>query len=126
MQWAASYIGSNFALIAVVVLVVAALVVIAIFSRNWKVAVAALIVTAAGLGYQHLDKMIYQRFVAEQAANEIAMLKGRLKTLSDANEAHAKRAAADADEIETLKTETPKNDKPAIDAETAKRIGKIR
>lgn len=128
-MWALSYIGSNFALILVVVLVVVVLGAIAWFAKNWKVAVAALLVTAAGLGYQHIDKTAYQRRVSEEAAEQVKVLQGRLDTLQKQTAADAERAKADAAYIESLEAlagDTPANDKPAIDQVTAGRIGAIK
>lgn len=128
-MWALSYIGSNFALILIVVLAVVALGAIAWFAKNWKVAVAALLVLGAGLAYQHIDKTAYQRRVSEEAAAEVATLKGRLATLQKQTAADAERAKADAayiDSLEALVSETPANDKPALDQSTAGRIGAIK
>lgn len=129
MAWALSYIGSNFALILVVVLAIVALGAVAWFARNWKVAVAALLVLGAGLAYQHIDKTAYQRRVSEEAAAEVATLKGRLATLQKQTAADAERAKADAAYIESLEAlagETPPNNTPAIDKSTANRIGAIK
>ena len=128
-MWALSYIGSNFALILVVVLAVVALGAVAWFAKNWKVAVAALFVLGAGLAYQHIDKTAYQRRVSEEAAAEVATLKGRLATLQKQTAADAERAKADAAYIESLEAqagETPPNNTPAIDKSTANRIGAIK
>jgi CBS-domain-containing membrane protein len=128
-MWALSYIGSNFALILVVVIAVIALGAVAWFARNWKVAVAALLVLGAGLAYQHVDKTAYQRRVSEEAAAEVATLKGRLATLQKQTAADAERAKADAayiDALEALANDTPRNDTPAIYKDTANRIGAIK
>lgn len=129
MAWALSYIGSNFALILVVVIAVVALGAVAWFAKNWKVAVAALAVLAAGLAYQHIDKNAYQRRVSEEAAAQVKVLQGRLDTLAKQSAADAARAKADADYIEALEalaSETPPNDTPAIDKGTANRIGAVK
>lgn len=129
MMWALSYIGSNFALILVVVLAVVALGAVAWFARNWKVAVAALLVLGAGLAYQQIDENAYQRRVSEEAAAQVETLKGRLVTLQKQTAADAERAKADAayiESLEALASETPANDKPAIDQGTANRIGAVK
>lgn len=128
-MWALSYIGSNFALILVVVLAIVALGAVAWFARNWKVAVAALLVLGAGLAYQHVDKTAYQRRVNEEAVATVKRLQGRLDTLQKQSAADAERAKADAAYIESLEIladETPKNDTPAIDKDTANRIGAVK
>jgi predicted negative regulator of RcsB-dependent stress response len=135
-MWALSYLGSKFALIIVVFLAVVALGAVAWFAKNWKVAVAAALVLAAGFAYMQIDKSAYQRRVAEEAAAQIEMVRselktaqGRLATLQKISDADAKRAFDDAkriDELETMATATPRNDGAALDAATAKRIGAIK
>jgi apolipoprotein N-acyltransferase len=128
MQWAASYIGSNFALILVVALAVIALGAVAWFAKNWKVAVAAVVVLGLGLAYQQIDKNAYQRAVAEQAAAKVAILQDRLDALTKVSEADAARAAEDALYIAALEAQagtTPPNGGPCIPADAAKRIGGI-
>ena len=129
MQWTASYIGSNFALILVVVLAVVALGAVAWFAKNRKVAVAAVVVLGLGLAYQQIDKNAYQRAVAEQAAAKVAVLQGRLDALNKVAEADAARAAEDALYIAALEANagiTPPNNGPCLDADAAKRIGGIK
>lgn len=129
MQWTASYIGSNFALILVVTLAVIALGAVAWFAKNWKVAVAAVVVLGLGLAYQQIDKNAYQRAVAEQAAAKVAILQSRLDALNRVAEADAARAAEDALYIAALEANagiTPPNNGPCLDADAAKRIGGIR
>jgi hypothetical protein len=129
MQWTASYIGSNFALILVVALAVIALGAVAWFAKNWKVAVAAVIVLGLGLAYQQIDKNAYQRAVAEQAAAKVAILQDRLDTLTKVAEADAARAAEDALYIAALEAHagtTPPNGGPCLPADAAKRIGGIK
>lgn len=129
MQWTASYIGSNFALILVVALAVIALGAVAWFAKNWKVAVAAAVVLGLGLAYQQIDKNAYQRAVAEQAAAKVAILQGRLDALNKVAEADAARAAEDALYIAALEANagiTPPNNGPCLDADAAKRIGGIK
>lgn len=128
MMWVLSYIGANFALILVVVLLVAALGVVAWVARNWKVAVAAVAVLACGLSYQQIDKTAYQRRVAEEAAQQVAILQGRLDTISEANRANAERALADTAriaELEARADSTPANAAPCLDNEASKRVGDI-
>lgn len=129
MNWLLSYIGSNFALIAIVVLLVVALGAVAWFSRNWKVAVAAAAVLAIGLAYQQVDKNAYQRRIAEEAAARIAVMQGRLDTSNKANQVYAKQAAKDAVEMERLRAaagNTPANATVALPADAARRIGAVR
>ncbi len=129
LVWLLSYLGANLALVLVVVLAVVALGVVAWFAKNWKVAVAAACVLAAGLAYQQVDKTAYQRRVSEEAAARVAVLQGRLDTLQDVNTADAERAlAANARiaELETLAAETPANNNQCLPEDAAKRVGDIR
>lgn len=128
-MWLLSYVGANFALILVVVLAVVALGAVAWFARNWKVAVAAVVVLAAGLAYQQIDKSAYQRAVNEQKAREIAIIQGRLDTLSKVAAAYAERAASDEATIEALRVQasaTPANDAACLPDDAAKRIGDVK
>jgi hypothetical protein len=127
--WILSYLSANFALIIVVVLAVIALGAVAWFAKNWKVAVAAGCVLAAGFAYQQIDKNAYQRRVAEEAAQQVRVLQGRLDALQAANQADAKRAATDAVTIDALRqqaAQTPANDAACLDGDAAKRVGDIR
>jgi positive regulator of sigma E activity len=76
-MWFLSYWAANFALIIVVTLAVVALGAVAWFAKNWKVAVAAAAVLAAGFAYMQIDKSAYQRRVAEEAAAQVKLLQGR-------------------------------------------------
>lgn len=128
-MWLLSYVGSNFALIAVVVLAVVALGAVAWFARNWKVAVAAVAVLAAGLAYQHIDKTAYQRAVDEQKARELKVLQDRINTLSELNLADTARAAANAatiDALRNLASDTPANNAPGLPKDSAERVGNIK
>ncbi|MGB3042432.1 MAG: hypothetical protein WBB98_04530 [Xanthobacteraceae bacterium] len=127
-MWLLSYLGANFALVLVVVLAVVALGAVAWFAKNWKVAVAALVVAAAGLYAQQFDKNGYDRRVAEEVAEKTKVLQGRLDTLRDVNQADAERAlAANARiaELEALAAQTPENDAPCLPEDAAKRVGDI-
>lgn len=127
-MWALSYLGANFALVLVVVIAVVALGAVAWVAKNWKVAVAAVAVLGAGLAYQQIDKTAYQRRVAEEAAQQVKVLQGRLDTLQAVNRADAERAlAANARivELETKAAQTPANDGACLPEDAAKRVGDI-
>lgn len=129
MPWVLSYIGANFALILVVVLLVVALGAIAWFAKNWKVAIAAILLVCAGLGYQQIDKNAYQRRVSEEAAAQVKVLQGRLDTLTAVSQADAERALAASaviTELERTASLTPPNDGPCLDANAASRVGDIK
>jgi hypothetical protein len=123
-----SYLGANFALVLVVVLAVLALAAVAWFAKNWKVAVVAVAVLAAGLAYQQIDKSAYQRRVSEEAAQQVKVLQGRLEILQTINAADAARSLADAERIANLELQamqTPANDAPCLPEDAAKRVGDI-
>lgn len=129
MTWLLSYIGSNFALIAVAALAVVALGAVTWFAKNWKVAVAAAAVLAIGLAYQQVDKNAYQRRVSEEAAARIRILQGHLDVLNKVTEADAKQAARDAAAIDALRSlagQTPANTGPSLPLDSAKRIGAVK
>jgi apolipoprotein N-acyltransferase len=126
--WLLSYLGANLALVLVVVLAVVALGAVAWFAKNWKVAVAALVVAAAGLYAQQFDKNGYDRRVTEEVAEQTKVLQGRLDTLRDVNQADVKRAlAANARiaELEALAAQTPSNNNQCLPEDAAKRVGDI-
>ncbi len=128
-MWFLSYVGANWALILVVALAVIALGAVAWFARNWKVAVAALAILAAGFAYQQIDKNAYQRRVAEEAAKQIKTLQDRITTMNKANDENAERAINDAAEIGRLRAlagDTPANDAPCLDRDAAERVFRIR
>lgn len=128
-MWLLSYLGANLALVLVVVLAVVALGAVAWFAKNWKVAVAAVVVAAAGLYAQQFDKNGYDRRVAEEVAEQTKVLQDRLNTLQAVNTADAERAlAANARiaELETLAAQTPANDNQCLPEDAAKRVGDIR
>lgn len=128
-MWFLSYLGANFALIIVVVLLVIALGAIAWFAKNWKVAVAAILLVCAGLGYQQIDKNAYQRRVSEEAAERVAVLQGRLDTLQAVSQADAERAlkaSAIITELERTASMTPPNAGPCLDEGAAGRVGDIK
>lgn len=127
-MWLLSYLGANFALVLVFVLAVVALVAVAWFAKNWKFAVAAACVLAAGMAYQQVDKTAYQRRVSEEAAAKVAVLQGRLDTLQAVNAADSERAlAANARiaELEALAAQTPANEMACLPEDSAKRVGDV-
>lgn len=129
MVWILSYLSANFALVLATWLGVLALAAIAWFTKNWKAAVAAGFVLIAGLAYQQVDKNAYQRRVAEEAAQQVKVLQGRLDALAVANEADSARATTDTAALDSLRqqaAQTPANNAACFDVEAAKRVGGIR
>jgi apolipoprotein N-acyltransferase len=129
MLWLLSYIGSNFALILVVTLAVAALGAFAWFARNWKAAVAALALLAAGFTYMQIDKSVYQRRVAEEAASKVRVMEDRLRIMSAISKAYTDSYVVDQNALNELKrraSETPPNNAPCLDRDAARRVQSIR
>lgn len=129
MFWALSYLGSNFGLIIVCIVAVIALGAIAWFARNWKVAVAAAAVLAAGFAYMQIDKSAYQRRVNEEAQAQVKLLNNRLASLERVNGEYAQKVLLDAKAISELKrlaSETPKNDTACLPLDAARRVRAIK
>lgn len=129
MMWLLSYVWANFALIAVVTLAVVGLAVLAFFLKNWKAALAALVILGAGFAYMWIDKTAYQRRVSEEAAEKVLALENHIKKMNDAAEAHDKRAAEDATkiaELEVKANETPANSGACLDIDSARRVRDIK
>jgi apolipoprotein N-acyltransferase len=128
-MWALSYLGSTWVLILVIALVIAALGALAWFSHNWKLIAAAVLILAVGFAYMHVDKQAYARRVAEESAAQVTKLQGRIKTLNEASEADAKRAAENADRISKLESQvndTPPNAQRCLDRAGAGRVRNIK
>lgn len=128
MFTAISYISAHWFLILSVVGGTAGLVAFAWFTKNWKAAVAALLLVVAGLAYQSADLGGYKRALDEQKAAEIETLKKRLLTVAMITEADAQRALADQYAISQLKklaSETPINTAPCLDAASVGRVRAI-
>lgn len=133
--WIVSYTLANWPLILCVAAIIAALIAIGIFVRNWRAFVAAGVILAAGFAYQWIDKQGYQRAQAEERQRiiaakdaEIAVLTERIALVNSVNQMHADNALADSARIEALEKaahETPANDKPALDRAAARRVRDI-
>lgn len=127
-MWALSYLGANAALIAVVALAIIALGALAWFAKNWKLAVAAVVILAAGFSYMQIDKNAYQRRVAEEKAEQVRTLQNRIDTLNKANQADAERAIENATEIarlDALAHDTPANSGDCLDIDATRRVRSI-
>jgi apolipoprotein N-acyltransferase len=128
-MWFLSYLAAHFGLIIVVTLAVVALGAVAWFAKNWKVAVAAAAVLAAGFAYMQIDKNAYQRRVAEEAAAQVKLLQGRLDTVGAINKAYTDRYLTDQKALSDLKRiarETPKNDAACLPLDAARRVRSIK
>lgn len=129
MLTALSYVGAHWFLILSVILGTAGLAAFAWFTKNWKAALAAIVLVFAGLAYQSADLGGYKRRIDEERAQEISTLKGRLATVSFITAFDTKRALDDADlntKLETLAFDTPPNAGPCLDAAAAHRVWAIR
>jgi CBS-domain-containing membrane protein len=129
MMAALSYIGAHWALIVVVVLATMALGYLAFVLRNWKVALAAIVLVCAGLAYQSADLAGYKRRVNEESAARITQLESRIAVLDTLQNDNARRALADSLEIsrlEGLASETPPNNGACFDAATSRRVRDVK
>lgn len=124
-----SYVGSHWELIIVVVLGVLALGAIAYFLKNWKAAVAAIVLACAGFAYQTADMAGYNRAVNEQVAKKTEQLEFRIKLANEIADDYAVKAEKDnkkIDELEKSASETPKNYNTCFDVDTSGRVGRVR
>lgn len=129
MMWALSYLWANFALIAVVTLAVVGLAVLAFFLKNWKAALAALVVLGLGFAYMQIDKSAYQRRVSEEAAEKVKALTDQIDNMNKVAEADVQRAIEDATKIAELEgkaNETPANNGACLDIDGARRVRDIK
>ena len=123
-----SYIVAHLGLILSVVVGTVALSAFAVFAKNWKAAVAALVLVGAGLAFQEADLGGYKRRVSEEAQEQVAILNGRLATLSAVTKAYNERSVMDAAKITELEDQaraTPTNDGVCLDANSARRVRAI-
>jgi hypothetical protein len=124
-----SYIVSNWELIIVVVLAVVALGSAAWFLKNWKIAVAAVVIAAFGFAYQSANMAGFDRAVAIQTAERTAILQGRLnalQTLALKDNMQAQLDAKRINDLESIANDTPKNDGFCLDASAVGRVQSIR
>jgi hypothetical protein len=124
-----SYIASNWELIVVVVLAVIALGAAAWFLKNWKIAVAAIVIAAFGFAYQSANMAGFNRAVAIETAVRTKLLQGRLDTLTTLAVKDNEQAIVDAkriNDLESIANETPKNDGFCLDASAVGRVQSIR
>lgn len=127
MITALSYVGAHWFLILSVVLGVIALGAFAWFAKNWKAALAAVVLVVAGLAYQSADLGGYKRALDEAKAQEIATLQKRLLTVSIIAKNDTERASADAfltNKLKELSSVTPPNTSPCLDAAAAGRVSR--
>jgi hypothetical protein len=124
-----SYLGAHWVLFIVVVLLVVLLLAATWFLRNWKYAAAAILIAVVGLGYQAANMEGYKRKVSEDAQAQVVVLQKRLLAQSITAADDAKLASADAylnSKLEALSRETPHNDSPCLDINSARRVRAIR
>lgn len=128
MAWL-TYLGGHWTLAIACVLGVAALGAVAFFLRNWKFAVAAVVLAIAGFLYQGAVTDGIKLQMAKDAKERITFLQDYIDGVNAANEADAKRALEDHNTIEKLQEQvsaTPKNDSSCLDSGAAGRLRNIR
>ena len=128
MLSALSYIGAHWFLILSVVGIAAGLSAFAWFTKNWKAALAAIVLVFFGLAYQSADLGGYKRRLNEEKAQEIALLHDRLATMSMITSLDTQRVLSDAKlntQLERLAFETPPNAGACLDRASARRVRSI-
>lgn len=123
------YLAEHWVLIIATVLLVVALSAGAWFLKNWKLALAAIVITCAGFAYQAIDMAATNRQIAKEHAEQLATLQKRILTIAMVSERDAQQAQADQfkqTQLEQLASETPPNNAPCLDAAAANRVWTVR
>ncbi len=123
------YLMSHWTLVLVTVLSVIGLGVASWVFKNWKMALAAIVVAIFGFMYQGAVMHGINLQVARDAAAKMEILEGRIDTMNKTAALHNKRAEEDAAKIEELENqanETPANSGACIDVDSARRLRNIR
>ncbi|UGA46809.1 hypothetical protein HU230_0012500 [Bradyrhizobium quebecense] len=129
MFTAISYIGAHWLLILAVLLGVIALGAFAWFAKNWKAAVAAVVLVVAALTYQHADLGGYKRRLDEEKAEQIKTLTSRIATLSLITSMDNQVSLANAQtlkKLESLSLDTPPNAGACLSRDAARRVRAVR
>jgi cell division protein FtsB len=124
-----SYLGSNWVLVIICVLAVIVLGYLAFILKNWKIALAAIVLVCFGLAYQKANMDGYKRRVNEEAAAQVKLLNDRIATMTLVTALDAQRAKDDQEkisELERLASETPPNTGVCLDADATRRVRAIR
>jgi uncharacterized membrane protein (DUF106 family) len=124
-----TYFGAHWLIAIACILGVVAFGAVAWFLKNWKFAVAAIVLAIFGFLYQSAVTDGIKIQMAKDAQQRIEMLQSQIHKLNSANEADAQRAIEDQKTIEQLQEQvnaTPKNDASCLDADSARRLHNIR
>lgn len=123
------YLLSHWVLVLVAVLSVVGLGVAAWVFKNWKMALAAIVVAIFGFMYQGAVMHGINLQIANQAAEKIEILEDRIDVMNKAAALHSARAVEDAakiEELENLANETPANNGACLDIDSARRLRNIK
>jgi hypothetical protein len=123
------YLAAHWTLVLAVVLGVVGLGAAAFFLKNWKFAVAAIVLAIAGFLYQGAVTHGIQLQMARDAAIKVALLNGRLEAINKIAAQDADLARANAQrisELESLANDTPKNDGACLDLDAVNRLRNIK
>ena len=123
------YLMSHWVLVLVAVLSVVGLGVAAWVFKNWKMALAAIVVAIFGFMYQGAVMHGINLQIANQAAEKIEILEDRIEVMNKAAALHSARAVEDAakiEELENLANETPANNGACLDIDGARRLRNIK
>lgn len=123
-----SYLGSHWLLFIGVLLAIVGLGAAAWFLKNWKFALAAIVVAVLGIAYQSANMEGYKRRVNEEAQAQIVLLQKRLLSMAMITQADNQRATADAylnTKLDALSRETPYNASACLPVDATRRVRAI-
>lgn len=124
-----SFFVSHWTLFIVAILGVVGLCAAAWFLKNWKLALAAIVLTVVCLAYQSASMEGYKRRINEEAQAQVKLLTARLGVLQLTQALDAQRATSDAylnSQLDTLSRDTPHNDSACLDLNAAHRVWAVR
>jgi hypothetical protein len=123
------YLATHWVLVIVVVLAVVGFGIAAWVFRNWKLALAAIVLAVAGFMYQGAVMHGINVQLEKDMAEQLEISNGRQATINTLTLKDAFQAKKDSDANEALErtaSETPKNDGPCLAADAAHRVWSIR
>jgi len=124
-----TYLSANWLLVIIVILAVAIVGVCAFFLKNWKLAVATVVLIVFGLLYQNAVTSGIKIQMTKDAEEKTKLLTDRLDAANKTNDTYAAQAAKDAQTISDLEAkanEIPENDSPCLDSDSVGRLRSIR
>lgn len=123
------YLAAHWSLVIAVTLIAVGLGAAAFFLKNWKIALVAIFIVAAGLSFQGAVQHGINLEIAKQVAIKTKVLEGRLATYQTLAAKDTARALEDKklnDALERLSSETPANDSKCFGIDATRRVQSIR